>query len=172
MPMRSSRRSAMPAHLPDRAVAFSAEQLLIATDYGLYYVPESQSNPFRPTSISFFPFGSPWPITATAKPRSFDDGVLFVSGSLVIMARPTGNLTQSWSADEVSLLSSHIIDTPVRFGVVSNFNGGPERYAMLINSDGTMAAMQIVTAQKIRNVTPWDTNGEFVRSPACKPRSM
>jgi hypothetical protein len=45
---------------------YSAEQLLIGTDRGLYYIPESQANPFRPTSISFAPFGSPWPITATA----------------------------------------------------------------------------------------------------------
>jgi hypothetical protein len=144
----------------------SAEQLLIATDHGLYYVPESQANPFRPTSIAFFPFGSPWPITATAKARSFDDGVMFLSGSLVILARPTGNLTQSWSADEVSLLSSHIIDNPLRFGVTTNFNGGPERYALMVNADGTVAALQLVAAQKIRNVTPWVTPGTF-DSVAC-----
>jgi hypothetical protein len=145
---------------------YSAEQLLIATDHGLYYVPESQTNPFRATSMAFFPFGSSWPITASAKMRSFDDGVLVISGSLVIMVRPTGNLTQSWGADEVSLLSSHIITTPTRIAAVSNFNGGPERYAMLVNSDGTMAPMQIVTAQKIRNVTPWETEGEY-RSVSC-----
>lgn len=145
---------------------YSAEQLLIATDHGLYYVPESQSNPFRATSIAFFPFGSSWPITASVKMRSFDDGVLLVSGSLVIMARPTGNLTQSWGADEVSLLSSHIIKTPTRVATVSNFNGGPERYAMLVNSDGTIAPMQIVSAQKIRNVTPWDTQQDY-RSVSC-----
>lgn len=145
---------------------YSAEQLLLGTDRGLYYVPESQANPFRPTSISFSPFGSPWPITATAKPKPFDDGVLWVSGSVLIMARATGNLTQSWSADEVSLLSSHIIDNPVRFGVTSNFNGGPERYAIAANTDGTVAALQLVSAQRIRNVTPWTTTGT-VDSVAC-----
>jgi hypothetical protein len=145
---------------------YSAEQLLIATDRGLYYVPESVANPFRPTSLAFFPFGSRWSVSSTAKMRGFDNGVLLVSGSLVIMARPTGNVTQSWSADEVSLLSSHIITTPSRLAAVSNFNGGPERYAMIVNSDGTMAAMQIVDAQKIRNVSPWTTDGE-IRSAAC-----
>jgi hypothetical protein len=138
---------------------YSAEQLLIGTDRGLYYIPESQANPFRPTSISFAPFGSPWPITATAKPRPFDDGVLFISGSVLIMARPTGDLTRTWSADEVSLLSSHIIDSPTRFGVTSNFNGGPERYAVIANEDGTVAALQLVSAQRIRNVTPWTSDG-------------
>jgi hypothetical protein len=145
---------------------YSAEQLLIGTDRGLYYIPESQANPFRPTSISFAPFGSPWPITATAKPRPFDDGVLFISGSVLIMARPTGDLTRTWSADEVSLLSSHIIDNPTRFGVTSNFNGGPERYAVIANEDGTVAALQLVSAQRIRNVTPWTSNGT-IDSVAC-----
>jgi hypothetical protein len=71
------------------------------------------------------------------------------------MARPTGDLTRTWSADEVSLLSSHIIDNPTRFGVTANFNGGPERYAVIANEDGTVAALQLVSAQRIRNVTPW-----------------
>jgi hypothetical protein len=144
----------------------SAEQLLIATDHGLYYIPESQANPFRPTSISFSPFGSPWPITPTCKARSFDDGVIFISGSVIIIARPTGNITQSWGAEEVSLLSSHIIDNPIRLGVTTNFNGGPERYALLVNADGTIAALQLVSAQKIRNVTPWDTDGT-INSVVC-----
>jgi hypothetical protein len=145
---------------------YSAEQLLIATDRGLYYVPESQASPFRPSSISFLPLGSPWPITATAKPRPFDDGVMFFSGSVMIMARPTGNLTQSWAADEVSLLSSHIIDNPTRLGVVSNFNSGPERYALAVNADGTITALQLVASQRIRNATPWTMTGT-INSVAC-----
>jgi hypothetical protein len=145
---------------------YSAEQLLIGTDRGLYYVPENQATPFRASSISFLPLGSPWPITATAKPRAFDDGVLFFSGSVMIMARPTGNLTQSWAADEVSLLSSHIIDNPTRLGVVSNFNGGPERYALAVNADGTITALQLVAAQRIRNATAWSTAG-IINSVAC-----
>ncbi|MCA1831231.1 MAG: hypothetical protein LC750_00525 [Actinobacteria bacterium] len=138
---------------------FSAEQLLIGTDKGLYYVPEGQANPFRPTSIAFFPFASPWPITATAKACAFDNGVLWVSGSLVIIARPTGNLTQSWDAEEVSLLSPHLIDNPTRMAVVSNFNDGPERYALLVNTDGTIVPLQLVQAQRIRNASPWEFDG-------------
>lgn len=139
----------------------SAEQLLVLTDHGPYYCPESATQPFRPSSIAFFPFGSPWPITKTAKARAFDDGVLFVSGSLVIKARPTGNQAQQWAADEVSLLSSHLISNPERIVVTSNFADGPERYAVLQNDDGTLAVMQLVETQKIRNFTPWDTDGTY-----------
>jgi hypothetical protein len=138
---------------------YSAEQLLVATDNGLYYVPETATAPFRPSSMAFFPFGSKWPITATARAQSFDNGVLFVSGSLVIKARPTGDLSRQWEADEVSLLAHHMIDNPTEFAVTSNFGGGPERYAIFRNEDGTLAVMQLVEKQNIRNFTPWVTDG-------------
>lgn len=133
----------------------SAEQLIVATDRGPYYCPEGQASPFRPSSIAFFPFGSPWPISATCKLQKFDGGVIMVSGSLIIKARPTGNLSQAWDADEVSIISPHLINTPANFGVTSNFDDGPERYSVFCNADGTLAIMQLVEVQKIRNFTPW-----------------
>jgi len=139
----------------------SAEQLLVLTDAGPYYCPESATAPFTPSRIAFFPFGSKWPVTRTAKAQGFDGGVLFVSESLIIKARPTGNQAQQWDADEVSLLASHLIDAPTDFAVTSNFADGPERYAVFRNDDGTMAAMQLVEQQKIRNFTPWETEGNY-----------
>lgn len=139
----------------------SSEQLLVLTDRGPYYCPESQTNPFTPTRMAFFQFGSPWPIEETVRAEPFDGGVVMVSGSLVIKARPTGNLTQSWDADEVSLLASHIVMTPTSLAVTTNFSGGPERYCVMVNSNGSLAVMQLVEAQKIRNFTPWDTAGIY-----------
>lgn len=137
----------------------SAEQLLILTDHGPYYVPETSTTPFRASSIAFYPFGSPWPITAVVPALPFDGGVLMTSGSLIIKAKPTGNLTHMWEAEEVSLLASHIVDAPTAMAVTSNFADGPERYAMFVNEDGTLAVMQLIEDQKVRNFTPWDTNG-------------
>lgn len=145
----------------------SSEQLLIATDKGLYYVPESAAYAFRPSSIAFFPFGQPWPITAT-RPRAFDDGVLFLSGSVIIKARPTGDTTRMWMADEVSLLANHLLTTPGGMAVTSNFAGGPERYAVAVNSDGTLAILQLIEAQKIRNMVPWTTSGEYTSACAIQ----
>lgn len=140
----------------------SGEQLLVLTDRGPYYVPEGQNTPFRPSSMAFFPFASPWPITATAQAQAFDSGVIMVSGSLVIKARPTGNQTSLWDADEVSLLSPHLLNAPDRLAVTSNFAGAPERYSVFRNRDGTLAVLQLVEAQKIRNFTPWSTAGEYM----------
>ena len=147
---------------------YSAEQLLLATDNGIYYCPETATAPFRPSSIAFFPFGSRWPITATARAQAFDNGVLFVSGSLVIKARPTGDLSRQWEADEVSLLAHHMIDNPTELAVTSNFGGGPERYAIFRNNDGTLAVMQLVEKQNIRNFTPWTVSGTVMSIAAIR----
>jgi hypothetical protein len=119
------------------------------------------TNPFRASSISFQPFGSPWPINATAQVQAFDNGAIMVSGSLIIKARQTGNVTATWDADEVSLLSPHLIDTPGPHRGHQQLRGNPERYAVFRNSDGTLAVLQLVEAQKIRNFTPWTTNGRI-----------
>lgn len=146
-----------------RIVQFhSAEQLLVLTDKGPYYVPENAVSPFRPSSIAFFPFGSPWSISSKVKAKPFDDGVLFATGGVIIKATPTGDVQRAWIANEVSLLASHLFDNPFACAVTSNFSGGPERYAAFVNEDGmSMAVMQIVDAQEIRNVTPWDTEGRI-----------
>lgn len=143
----------------------SAEQLLVMTDKGPYYVPETLANPFRPSGIAFLPFGNPWPI-GTARARAFDGGVLMVSGSVILKARPTGDVNRAWLADEVSLLASHVLDAPNDLAVSSNFGGGPERYAFARNADGSLAVLQLVEAQEIRNMVPWKTNGSY-RSVAC-----
>lgn len=140
----------------------SAEQLIVLTDAGPYYVPESKTNPFVPSSLAFYPFGSNWPTTSTAKAHGFDGGVLFASENLIVKARPTGDLTRSWDAgDDISVIASHLLSNPTRLTTVSNFNGRTERYAVFINDDGTLAILQLVEAQKIRNMTPWDTSGVY-----------
>lgn len=138
----------------------SAEQLIVATDAGLYYVPEGENAPFTPSSMAFLPFGSPWPIAAAVSPVAFDGGVLFVSKSLVIKAAATGDNKGAWSAEEVSVLSGHLFKTPTDLSVVSNFSGGSERYAVFRNTDGTLAAMQLMQQHSVRNVTPWETDRE------------
>ncbi len=136
----------------------SAEQLIVSTDNGLYYVPENAQQPFRPSSMAFFPFGSNWPISPNVEQESFDNGVVLVSGSLVIAARPTGDATRAWKADEVSLLSGHLFKSPTAMTVVSRFSGGLERYALFRNADGTLAVLQLIDAEKVRNTTPWETD--------------
>ena len=147
---------------------YSAEQLLIATDRGMYYIPEGPNVPFRAASISFSPFGSPWPMSRNVKMRSFDDGVVAVSGNLVIKCKPTGDSQKSWTALEVSILSPHLIRDPIDMAVVTNFEDGPERYCILVNRDNTLCVFQLIENQDVRNFVPWATTGIFTSVASVK----
>lgn len=140
---------------------FSSDQLLLGTDKGLYYVPESLNSPFTPSRMSFIAFGSPWPISGSAKMRAFDDGVIAVSASTVIKARGTGDSSKTWTATEMSILSPHLLNQPYDIAVTTNFEGGPERYCVFTNIDGTLTIMMLVETQDIRNFVPWRTAGLF-----------
>lgn len=139
----------------------SAEQLLLLTDRGPYYVPESPANPFRPTSLAFNHFGGTLPCSV-ARSGDFDGGVIMVSGSIVLKLTPTGNSTSMWESVEKSFLSPHLFDQPSGAAFVSNYQDGPERYAVFVNRDGTLAVMQLIDAEGVRNVTPWVTDGNYV----------
>jgi hypothetical protein len=149
---------------------FSSDQLLLATDKGLYYVPEGPNQPFTPSRIAFIAFGSPWPISGSVKMRAFDDGVIAVSGNTVIKARGTGDSQKTWNAQEISLLSPHLLVNPYDMAVTTNFEGGPERYCVFSNSNGTLAVMMLVEGQEIRNFVPWNTTGFFGSVAVIKKR--
>jgi hypothetical protein len=147
---------------------FSAEQLLIATDKGMYYVPEGPNVPFRPISISFSPFGSTWPMSRNVKMKQFDDGVIGVTGNLVVKFKPTGDTQKSWAALEVSILSPHLINDPIDMCVVTNFEEGPERYCVIVNRDNTLCVFQLIENQDVRNFVPWVTHGIFTSVASVK----
>jgi len=140
---------------------YSSDQLILATDKGLYYCPEGPNQPFTPTRMAFVAFGSPWPISGSCKMRAFDDGIIAVSGSTVIKARGTGDSQKTWNAQEVSILSPHLINNPYDMAVTTNFEGGPERYCVFSNADGSLAVMMLLEGQEIRNFVPWRTSGYF-----------
>lgn len=138
----------------------STEQLLVLTDRGPYYVPESDSTPFRPSSLAFNHFGGTWS-TSRVRAADYDGGVIWTAGSVIIKATPTGDLRRAWSAAEVSYLVGHMLSNPVDSCFVDNFGGGDERFGMLVNDDGTMVNMLLIAAEEIRSFTPWDTDGWY-----------
>jgi hypothetical protein len=139
----------------------SDEQLVVFTDRGPYYVPESPSNPFRPTSLAFNHFGGTWQ-TSTPRVGAFDSGVVFVSKSTIVKATKTGNTSAFWDALEKSFLCPHLIKKPVSAAYCLNYANGPERYGFFANTDGTAAVMQLVDSENVRNFVPWETSGNYV----------
>ena len=138
----------------------SAEQLLVLTDKGPYYVPESETTPFRPSSLAFNHFGGTWKISRV-RSADYDGGVIFTSGATIIKAFPTGDLRRAWDARELSYLVGHMLNGIVDSCFIDNFGGGDERFGLFCNGDGTAALMMLVDKEEIRNFRPWDTQGLY-----------
>lgn len=152
--------------LGDAAVAWvrhfaSAEHLLILTDQGAYYIPESAANPIRPTSIQFHKIGAHG--CSGVRPAPFDEGLLYqhVSGAGVMDLRPTGDQTKSWTANDVALLAAHLLRSPIDMAATHGAAGEPERYAYAVNADGTMAVMHSIQSQQVLGWSLWETDGAY-----------
>lgn len=142
---------------------FSARQLLILTTEGVHYVPQSEANPPRPTSIQFprlYRVGA-----GRQGAGLFDDGVVFASrrGTRVHQSVPRAqsSVLDPYTFVEASILSTHLI-TGVRHVA---FNGDPdgidERYGYFVMEDGSMAVMHSLNEESVRGWVPWTTEGEF-----------
>lgn len=152
--------------LGDSAVAWvrhfaSAENLLILTDQGAYYVPESAANPLRPSSIAFHKVGPHG--CSYVRPAAFDDGWVYqhISGAGVMSITATGDATRPWKGDDLALLASHLIRTPTDLAATHGRDGSPERYAFACNSDGTLAVMHSIQSQQVLGWSLWETDGLY-----------
>ncbi|WP_433942381.1 hypothetical protein [Brevundimonas diminuta] len=141
----------------------SAEQMLIGTSSGLYYVPESETNPIRPTSFSVNQIG-PDGVSA-CRPVLISEGAFFVGagGGSIIGVFPTGDVRRSWKTADVSLLSSHLILRPRGLAYIGDDDRDPERYVYGVNTDGTMPVVYYSETAEVFGWTKWETQGQ-VRS--------
>lgn len=125
----------------------TADQLHLFTDQGVYYVPESESNPFSPTFISFLQIDDEG-ACPVCNPTLSPEGVLFAnaSGSRVKISIPTGNVRRSWQVLPLGALAPHLVDAPRELHVVDGWKDGDafvaERNLLVVNDDGTMAVMR------------------------------
>ncbi|MFN4287566.1 MAG: hypothetical protein ACK4E3_03615 [Brevundimonas sp.] len=139
----------------------SAEQLLVMTRRGLFYYPESEQNPIRPTGFQLIQVGPDG--SSLCRPVRISEGVLFceTSGDGVLGAFPTGDVRRSWRSTDVSQLSAHLIRSPRQMAYVTTQNDGPERYAYAVNDDGSMAVVYYSEAAEMFGWVPWTTRGLF-----------
>ncbi len=137
----------------------SAEQLLIGTARGVYYVPESEANPIRPTSFSVNQIGPDG--LSPCRPVLISEGVVGVEngGGAILGIFPTGDVRRSWKVADISLLSSHLIASPRSLAYVSGGENEVERYVYCANAAGTMPVVYYSDNAEIFGWTQWETDG-------------
>lgn len=138
----------------------SMEQLLVFTEAGSYYVPETVGAPFSPTNAEFLKIGPE--AIGDAAPVQVSEGMLFAearSGRLLI-ALPTGQVRRSWEIADLSELSYHLMGTPKKLAVLPA-TARSDREIVVLKDDGTIAWMRYRRGQEVAGWCPWDTQGAW-----------
>ncbi len=139
----------------------SSRNLQIFTDSGEYYVPvSSQSAAITPSSIAFLrqtPYGC-----NRAAPIPFDGASLFSQkNGKAIREYVFSDVEQAYRSTSVSVLASHLIDTPKQLSMMTGNETKPEQFAFFLNSgttdDGKVAVFHSIRDEKIAGWTMWET---------------
>ena len=144
--------------------AINAGDLILLSDRGLYYVSIRDGGLLTPASFNAILFDQR--AANSVRPVRINAGVVFVeaSGQAISAAVLDGNYYLKWSVKSISIYHSQLIKSPVKLCGPSLFAETPEKYLMVVNSDGTLAVMSWLDEFSPETIgfVPWDTDGNFL----------
>ncbi len=134
----------------------SNRHLLIFTANGEFFCPQANSAVLTPAN--FTARRQTTHGCSHVNVKSLEGGVLFVQkhGRAVRELLFT-DLELSYSATNVSVLASHLINTPIDMTILQGTAERPESYAIFINSDGNAGVFHAVRSEKLAGWTEWKT---------------
>lgn len=144
--------------------------LQIFTDIGEFYPPLSSGEALTPENMSFrrqTRYGA-----KRVEPQDLDGATLFLQA--------TGNavreflyedVAQAYSSEAVSIMSPHLLSSPVESASQRGNDTRPEQNAFFVNNDGTIAVFHTARGQDIAGWTLWSTRAgdEFVSVQSVGP---
>ena len=134
--------------------------LTIFTSEQELYIPTSENKPLTPSTITVkkqTSFGS-----GTVQPKEFDGAVVFLTKSKgAIREFIFSDISQAYNSDSITLLSEHIIGTPLAIEAQRESADQMEGYLYLLNSDGHMPVFMSIRKEKVQGWVRYDTNGTF-----------
>ena len=142
----------------------SNRHLLIFTANGEFFCPQADQAVLTPSN--FTARRQTTHGCSTVNVKTLEGGVLFVQkhGRAVRELLFT-DLELSYSATNISVLASHLINTPVDMTILQGTSERPESYAIFINSDGTAGIFHAVRSRrKLAGWTEWKTSGASFKS--------
>lgn len=140
----------------------SATQLIVLTDIGPYYVPESADLPISQTSIAFDRVGNGPP---SRTPALFtDEGVIYSNDKKVYLVAPTGNVRNSWGVSELATLASHLISSPVQHAMLEGLGDESSRYLIGVNTDGSLCVLRNERGSDIAGWARWHVESDGASS--------
>ena len=138
----------------------SFRHLLVFTDNSEIFSPTTATSPLTPGNVSFrrqTKYG-----TTRIQPKEFDEAIIFLSkGKKSVREFEYDDIKQAYLSPSISLLSGHLITTPIDLEIQTENDEGQESYAYIVNSDGTLAVYMAMRNEKISSWGKWTTNGKF-----------
>ena len=138
----------------------AGRNLQVFTSGGEFYFSAGANQPLTPTTVSLTKATSHG--VNSVKPVSLDGATIFIeeSGSSV-REFVFNDLEQSYNSKDISLLSSHLVNTPVRMAVRQSTSLSPANFMYLVNGDGTMAVLSFLRASELVAWSQFTTTGTF-----------
>jgi len=141
----------------------SGADLRIFSTGGEFIVVQSEDTPITPSNFLVRPqtrLGS----KAGVPIEDLNGATIFVQRQgKSINAFQFGNDTRSYQVQNISLLSSHLLNTPVDIAVRRSSSTDEADRLFVVNSgDGSMAVYSILTGQNVIAPSKFTTDGEFI----------
>lgn len=142
---------------------YAGRNLQIFTTGGEFYVPQTLGDPITPSNLSVQ--------EQTANGVRPGIRVVNVDGAVVFVQRQGRALAEfifsdtvnGYIATKISLLSSHLLKSPVDMAVRNATSTDEGNRLLIVNGDdGTIACYTLLRSQEIIAPTEWVTDGQFI----------
>jgi len=138
----------------------SNRDLQVFTATSEMYVPSFTNQPITPTNIQIrrqTPFGSDF-----VRPQALDGATLFVQkGGAIVREYVFADTEAAYVASPISLISSHLIKTPIEMNTMYGAMSRSESYVFVVNYFGTISVFNSNRGEERAGWTEFTTNGYF-----------
>ena len=141
---------------------FPGRTLQVFTTGGEFVVQPSLGDPVTPGKIAEQLKKATLHGCSRTRPVSVDGATIFVEGSGYVVRQFVYNeLEQSYNAGNVSLLAPHLVRVPLQMDVRRATEDFPADYVHLVNTDGTLAVLNILRDEQLLAWSLFQTDGLF-----------
>lgn len=138
----------------------SNRDLQIFTSTSEMYIPSFTEKPITPTNAQIrrqTSYGANY-----VRPDSFDGATIYVqkTGS-VVREYIYSDAEAAYVSTGISVLSPHLITSPIQMCILRGAINRPESYAFVVNDDGTIAVFTSNRAESRAGWSQWTTTGQF-----------
>jgi hypothetical protein len=138
----------------------SFRHLAVFTSEQELYCPTIENRPLTPSTISVkkqTSFGS-----GEVNPVEFDGAIVFLTKTKgAIREFIFSDISQAYNSDSITILSQHLIGTPIDICAQREASDQVESYLYSVNTDGNIAVFTSIRKEKLQGWSLYETEGSF-----------